>query len=80
MQFLAAVITWSLNFLILGAIFYGVWYWGESTGYQEGYSTAIKSAYKTNPPSEQLEMTCAGLWVGEQNKKAWRKENAGNAK
>lgn len=48
--------------------------------YQRGFADALKSAYKTNPPSEELEITCAGLWIGEQNKKFWGKENAGNAK
>ena len=69
MRFLAMVMSWAINFLILGAIFYGVWYWGEAVGYQDGYKTAQKQALKTNPPSEELEMVCAGLWVGEQNKK-----------
>lgn len=45
--------------------------------YQAGYREGIKTALKTNPPSEDLELVCAGLWVGEQNKKAWKKENAG---
>ena len=49
-------------------------------GYQDGYTTAQKQALKTNPPSEELELTCAGLWIGDQAKKQWRKENAGNAK
>ena len=48
--------------------------------YQRGFSDALKSAYKTNPPNEELELTCAGLWIGDQAKKQWRKENAGNAK
>lgn len=38
-------------------------------GVREGKATALK----TNPPSEELEMVCAGLWVGEQNKKAHKK-------
>ena len=80
MRFLAMLIAWSLNFLILGGIFYGVWYWGEAVGYQDGYTTAQKQMLKTNPPSEELEMACLGLWLGEQAKKQWRKDNAGNAK
>jgi hypothetical protein len=43
---------------------------------QAGYAEGMRVALKTNPPSEELEMVCAGLWVGEQNKKAWKKENA----
>jgi len=38
-------------------------------GFAEGKSTALKN----NPPSEELEMICAGLWIGEQNKKYWKK-------
>ena len=44
--------------------------------YKRGYADATKVALKTNPPSEELEMVCAGLWVGEQNKKMWKKQNA----
>lgn len=43
--------------------------------YQAGYAEGMRVALKTNPPSEELEIVCAGLWVGEQNKKAWKKEN-----
>ena len=41
--------------------------------YQLGYQEGVKTALKTNPPSEELEMACAGLWVGEQNKKWFNK-------
>ena len=41
-------------------------------GFREGRATALK----TNPPSEELEMVCAGLWVGKQNQKMWDKQNA----
>jgi hypothetical protein len=37
--------------------------------YARGYADGVKEALRTNPPSEELEMVCAGLWVGEQNKK-----------
>ena len=65
MKFLVLVGVWSLNFLIVGAMLYGVWAWGKSVGIAEGSSMALS----TNPVSEDLEMICAGLWVGEQNKK-----------
>jgi len=42
------------------------------TGLREGKAMALK----TNPPSEELELACAGLWIGEQNKKYWKKTNA----
>ena len=41
--------------------------------YQAGYADGVKEALKTNPPSQELEMTCAGLWVGEQNRKYFNK-------
>jgi hypothetical protein len=44
------------------------------TAHAEGFSTGMRYALKVDPPSEQLEMTCAGLWVGEQNKKYFEKE------
>lgn len=44
--------------------------------YQAGLREGRAMALKTNPPSEELEMVCAGLWVGEQNKKYWKRINA----
>jgi len=37
--------------------------------YKEGYAAGVRQALKNSPPSEELEMTCAGLWVGKQNQK-----------
>ncbi len=34
-----------------------------------GYKAGLKEALRTNPPSDDLEMVCAGLWLGEQQKK-----------
>ena len=42
----------------------------------DGFKLGMHYALKTSPPSEELEVTCAGLWVGEQNKKYWNKQNA----
>jgi hypothetical protein len=44
--------------------------------YNRGFAEGRGMALKTNPPSEELELVCAGLWIGEQNKKAWKKQNA----
>ena len=49
---------------------------GQSMGKREGIAEGRSQALKTNPVSEELEMICAGLWIGEQNKKYWEKENA----
>lgn len=52
---------------------------GHGVGRFEGHQQAWSEAYKTNPPSERLEVACLGLWVGEQNKKYFKKESQ-NAK
>jgi hypothetical protein len=59
--------------LILVSVAWG--YLGYVIGIDRGKNQALKLALKTNPPSEELEMTCAGLWVGQQNFKYWEKEN-----
>ena len=48
-------------------------YMGNQIGIAEGRSIGAKEALKTNPVSEELEITCAALWVGDQNKKAVEK-------
>jgi len=37
--------------------------------WQLGYEQGRKDALKTNPVSEDLELVCAGLWVGKQIKR-----------
>ena len=63
--------------LVIVAVSWGIigYKIGQTDGIAEGRSTALKEAYKTNPVSEELERTCFTLWVGEQAKKAWKKEN-----
>lgn len=39
------------------------------SAHMDGFKLGMRHALNTNPVSEELEMTCAGLWVGEQNKK-----------
>jgi hypothetical protein len=43
-------------------------------GLDQGRKAGMKSALNTNPVSEELELVCAGLWIGEQNKQAFIKE------
>jgi hypothetical protein len=38
-------------------------------GSLDGYAVGYKAALNTREPSDELEMACAGLWVGEQHKK-----------
>ena len=54
---------------VWAVIMMGVLVWGIDHGKKEGRNMALKEALHTNPPSEELEMVCAGLWIGEQNKK-----------
>jgi len=61
MKVLFFVLTVSVIYLLVGNQF--------DDKYQAGYEAGLKEALKTNPPSNELEMVCAGLWVGEQNKK-----------
>jgi hypothetical protein len=63
---LADVTLWVLMTVLCCALTFAV-------GMSEGRKSAYAVAYKTNPPSQELEMICAGLWVGEQNKKYWEK-------
>ncbi len=40
----------------------------------EAYAKGRAEALKTNPVSAELELVCAGLWVGEQAKKQHEKD------
>lgn len=68
-RFLVMTIFVSVMWILVG------YNWGKREGIAEGRNTAMKEALRTNPPSEELEMTCLGLWLGEQNKKHYEKEN-----
>ena len=43
------------------------WRFGYVMGMDRGSKESLKIALSTNPPSEELELTCAGLWIGEHN-------------
>ena len=66
MRFLVGVLA---EAVVWAVILMGVLVWGIDHGKKEGRSIATKEILKTNPPSQELEMVCAGLWIGEQNKK-----------
>lgn len=70
---LAEAVVWAV-------IMMGVLVWGIDHGKKEGRIMAMKEVLRTNPPSEELELVCAGLWIGEQNRKYWEKENASKSK
>jgi hypothetical protein len=42
---------------------------GHSIGRVDGYAEGFKKALDTREPSDELEITCAALWIGEQTKK-----------
>lgn len=68
-----------MKIILIGAILGLGYFLVESAferQYQAGFREGKATALKTNPPSQELEMVCAGLWVGEQNKKYWKKINA----
>ena len=41
--------------------------------YAKGLAEGRRTALTTNPVSEELELVCAGLWVGEQTRRAQKK-------
>lgn len=51
-----------------------VFHYLSNSYYQKGVSDGIKQALDTRTPSEELEIACAGLWVGEQNKKQFNRK------
>ena len=42
--------------------------------HSEGFKLGMHYALKKDPPSEELELACAGLWVGQQNRR-WFEKN-----
>lgn len=59
-----------IGFLLLGiGAFYSIGYFSVLR-YEAGYQAGVRKALDTRNPSQELELACAGLWVGEQNKKA----------
>lgn len=46
---------------------------GWSGGYANGVEEGRKNALKINPPSDELELACAALWVSEQSKRWYEK-------
>ena len=55
-------------FALFALIVFFLWV-GWSSGYKNGLEDGHKNALKINPPSDAIELACAALWVGKQNKK-----------
>jgi len=60
-------------FALFALVVFFLWI-GWSAGYKGGLEDGHKTALKLDPPSERLELVCAALWVGDQNKKYQSKE------
>ncbi len=60
-------------FALIAVLVFTLWV-GWSSGYDNGLKDGCKKALKINTPSEAMELACAALWVGEQNKKYQTKE------
>lgn len=61
-----------MKIILIGAIagcFYYLFDNALDRQYNRGFAEGRGIALKTNPPSEELEMVCAGLWIGQQNKR-----------
>ena len=68
-----------MKILLLGSLIGVLWLFVDhriDKAHAEGFRVGMNYALKSNPPSEELEMVCAGLWVGQQNRKEWNKQNA----
>jgi hypothetical protein len=46
---------------------------GRFAGLKLGVEQGVREAINVRNPSERLEMACAGLWIGDQNKKYFEK-------
>lgn len=66
MRYLAKIL---MEAILIAVVMLLALMWGIDHGIKQGR----KEALRTNPVSEELEMVCAGLWVGEQNKKYMEK-------
>lgn len=68
-----------MKIVLVGALA-GVFYFLLNSAFERQYQAGLRegksTALKTNPPSDELEIVCAGLWIGQQNKKYWERTNA----
>ena len=65
-----SLVRWVIEVVLIAVLMIATLVWGIHHGKEQGK----KDALFTQPPSDELELVCAGLWVGEQNKKQWEKE------
>jgi len=68
----------AIALFLLGCV--GLVYLGYLQGlavYVAGYDQGHKDALYMRPVSDELKMVCAGLWLGEENRKYQEKEKRG---
>jgi hypothetical protein len=53
---------------------------GRGVGHQAGMVAGAKKALYARPVSDELELVCAGLWIGEQNRIAQERETNAQAR
>lgn len=63
------VVVAGLIMFVFGGTMLAVYERSYYLGSLDGYAAGYKAALNTREPSDELEMACAGLWVGEQHKK-----------
>jgi hypothetical protein len=59
---------------VFGGTMLAVYERAHYIGSLDGYATGYKAALNTREPSDELEIACAGLWIGEQHKKYAERE------
>ena len=47
---------------------------GWSGGYANGVEEGRKNALKINPPSDEMDLACAALWIGEHSKRWYERQ------
>ena len=60
-----SLVRWIVEAVLIAVVMLLVLMWGIDHGKKQGR----KEALSTNPVSQELELACAVLWIGEQNKK-----------
>jgi len=65
------VVMWAVILLVVLVVGINA---GERKGYKEGFAKGYKDALYKRPVSNDLEMVCAGLWVGQEDLKYQQRE------
>jgi hypothetical protein len=74
LKILKHVVVAGLIMLVFGGTVLAVYDRAHYLGSLDGYAVGYKAALNIREPSDELEMACAGLWMGEQHKKYVERE------